>query len=289
LIFTWKACGIVIDHCSLYIVDDQRGAISGTGVTLGQSEFGPTGRPNVLCDNTMNIGIGSFLSSQHSQTLICRNLQFASLGTVVANSEGACTGRHDYVVHHNVLVAGPDGGGMWQNWTWRDRDSQRFVMHNNTMFWPGSQVMFNVPEWSRFKDLVHGARLQNNIIIGQHALTFQAEAESRLDDIRDDWMIDHNAIAVLKMKYNILPPAASDLVIKPNAISTDLADSSFARIGHGSPLATSGAGHDLPEYIGAVPPGPPPDTGDWLSRARLRFQAVKKIAQETFTRPAERD
>ncbi len=146
----------MIDHCSLYIVDDQRGAISGTRVTFGQSEFGPTGRPNVLCDNTMNIGIGSFLSSQHSQTLICRNLQVASLGTVVANSEGACTERHDYVVRHNVLVAGPDGGGMWQNWPWRDRDSQRFVLHNNTMFWPGSQLMFTVPEWSRFKDLVHG-------------------------------------------------------------------------------------------------------------------------------------
>ena len=38
------------------------------------------------------------------------------------------------------------------------------------------------------------------------------------------------------------------------------------RIPTDSPLATAGAGGDLPNYIGALPPGPAPKEGDWFTR-----------------------
>jgi len=283
LLTAWKSCGIVVDDCGLYVVDDRTGVNSGTDIAFGQTEFGPTGRPNVISDNITNLNIASYLSSQRSQTLICRNLILTDTwGSMAANIEGKCTGTHEYLVRNNVVVAGDNAGGQWQNWTWQDRDSQHFVMHNNTLVMPGSHLMFNVPTFSRFKELIHGARIQNNIILGLHGIVFEAEAERRLNDIRRDWVITHNGYSITGSKSTILPPDMTDVLLRPEAVETNPAAVSFGRIPLEGPLATSGAADDLPSYIGAVPPGPPPDDGDWLTQACARFAAVRELARRTL-------
>ncbi len=52
------------------------------------------------------------------------------------------------------------------------------------------------------------------------------------------------------------------------SLSLDAGKRDYLRIAGEGPLAKGGAGGDLPEYIGAVPPGPAPLAGDWLSRLR---------------------
>ena len=64
---------------------------------------------------------------------------------------------------------------------------------------------------------------------------------------------------------------ATDRIVPKPFLSDDQASADFLRIPADSPLANSGAGGDLPAYIGALPPGKAQDD-DWFARLREKVK-----------------
>jgi hypothetical protein len=68
--------------------------------------------------------------------------------------------------------------------------------------------------------------------------------------------------------------------------SSEPGDRDYLRIPCGGNLATEGAGGDWPGYIGALPPGPAPNDGDWFTR---RPSQSISIAATTMARGRSSD
>jgi hypothetical protein len=111
-------------------------------------------------------------------------------------------------------------------------------------------------------------RLANNAIRSRQSGGIHL-TEQDLESVREAWRVDHNCYLAQPQPINELvayPSSDSDLIERRQFLSIDWREGDFLRIAADGPLAKSGAGGDLPEYIGALPPGPAPKKGDWLTR-----------------------
>ncbi|MEI8381392.1 MAG: bifunctional serine/threonine-protein kinase/formylglycine-generating enzyme family protein [Planctomycetota bacterium] len=75
-------------------------------------------------------------------------------------------------------------------------------------------------------------------------------------------------------KQNIYSANSGDVVGLVKLLSLAETDADYLRIPADSPLATKGAGGDLPRYIGALPPGPAPAEGDWFMQLREKWAKI---------------
>ena len=86
-------------------------------------------------------------------------------------------------------------------------------------------------------------------------------------------VVDHNGYSADWFKSeNGMPLGPYDVRTAPAFLATQISNRDFLRIPASSTLATAGAGGDWPAYIGALPPGPAPGLGDWLTRLLQRWQ-----------------
>ncbi len=73
------------------------------------------------------------------------------------------------------------------------------------------------------------------------------------------WRVGHNCYEVPPGEtgdnFVAFPVRSTDLTKKPEYLSEDRKDANYLRIPLDSPLATAGAGGDLPSYIGPWSPG----------------------------------
>lgn len=113
--------------------------------------------------------------------------------------------------------------------------------------------------------------VQNNCVDG---ITFQDTATRLAAEQRSGWHIDHNAFAPRKTDPEYVDPREKDIVLSQRFLANDSREENDLRIALDGPLADSGAGGDLPVYIGALPPGPAPPEGDWFTRLQERWKDV---------------
>lgn len=108
--------------------------------------------------------------------------------------------------------------------------------------------------------------IRNNLS-DSHAGLGPGAADIRTSALKN-WVMDHNGYI---RGWGTFAHSASDIVGPYEFLSPSSADANAWRLPVESPLATGGAGSDLPTYVGALPPGPAPQEGDWLTRLRSRW------------------
>jgi hypothetical protein len=67
-----------------------------------------------------------------------------------------------------------------------------------------------------------------------------------------------------------------DLISAPEYLSIEPADRNYLRLPADSIASAAGAGGAWTRYLGALPPGPPPEAGDWFTRLQARRLAAMK-------------
>jgi hypothetical protein len=144
--------------------------------------------------------------------------------------------------------------------------SEDIVIANNTVF----ETMPALRLWDHG---VHGkgVRVQNNLVLAANkpdvlfldngGSPVSAKGPGDADALLKGWRWDHNwregkPLSGGNIAANAwVPPAPGDTLKEQIAVlSRDSSDANFLRPAKDSPLASGGAGGDLPAYVGAVPP-----------------------------------
>jgi hypothetical protein len=113
-------------------------------------------------------------------------------------------------------------------------------------------------------------QIQSNILLSRKDHGIEVHAAVSSGPQRRNWRLSHNAYAATPKPGAGWMSAQSvddtDVVEPVLLLSDDPVQRDYARIAADGPSAKGGAGGDLPAYIGALPPGPAPEQGDWFSR-----------------------
>ncbi|MBX3450957.1 MAG: SUMF1/EgtB/PvdO family nonheme iron enzyme [Planctomycetaceae bacterium] len=120
--------------------------------------------------------------------------------------------------------------------------------------------------------------IRNNLRSRPSLVRLFPGAGRKTERVPTPWTIDHNRYPDPpdeSVSANLLPRAPGDLSVPPRFLSTVPQESDYLRLDPNDPLAHSGAGGEWPSYIGALPPGPAPQEGDWFTRLRERWGDLK--------------
>jgi len=142
-------------------------------------------------------------------------------------------------------------------------------IHNNVLEVEQSPIYFlsRAPETNV---LPRSARISNNILRSRTEDGVIMLPKDR-DLVKDHWDIGPNAYQAEPKKApespdSSWPTGPRDVILAEQFLSVEPKDADYLRIAANGPLATGGAGGDLPVYFGALPPGPPPKEEDWFTR-----------------------
>jgi serine/threonine protein kinase len=89
--------------------------------------------------------------------------------------------------------------------------------------------------------------------------------------VSERWQMDHNATV---RDWGCFPKSPTDVLLGGNEIKTAADDKESWLIPATGPIAMGGAGGTWPAYLGALPPGPAPADGDWLSKLQARWMTT---------------
>lgn len=134
-----------------------------------------------------------------------------------------------------------------------------------------------------------GAVTIRNNLYNRDALVSFVGVEEGSRQIARRWNIDHNAYPAVRAGISpehVLTRPQGDIAVLPRFLSKVPQEADYLRIPADDPLATAGAGGKWPTYLGALPPGPAPEEGDWFSRLRARWQTgINKSVVDSPIRP----
>lgn len=183
----------------------------------------------------------------------------------------------DVAIRHNVILG-------WYGATLFDRalhpagarPEGRYLIANNVF-----QVIDNpLSVYAAFRGPLNelappakNVRIENNLLWSRNGngLTFLPLDFSVVEKF---WQVGHNAYAAEPKPWAeapAFPSRGNDLIEPQPFLSDDPASPDFLRIPADSPLATGGAGGDLPGYVGAFPLGKAMPN-DWFSRLRNKAE-----------------
>ncbi|HVX13044.1 MAG TPA: protein kinase [Pirellulales bacterium] len=183
---------------------------------------------------------------------------------------------HQALIRHNVFgkfddaTLRPSAIGSWG----LNEIGSSIEIANNTAFTGGLMIDGAPPP--------RGFVIRNNITTT--ATNLDPVAAKALPEISKNWLQDHNAYT----RRGAFAKSPSDVTSDPGFLSRDPAERDYARIPADGPLATGGAGGDWPDYIGALPPGPAPQEGDWFTRVRERWLKVGPALGDGVASPSPR-
>lgn len=189
----------------------------------------------------------------------------------VANAVAVLGRARQLVMSHNVVT-------HCQNATYftalhrpvADKDDRPTALVSNNIFlathgaiWCGRPTADS--EWS----LSPAVRIKNNLFIRPN-VGISLDAKD-VNVVSDFWQVGQNCYPTAPEASPVRFPRQPTDLLMPDVkfLSTNPADQNYFRIPAESPLATGGAGGDLPTYIGALPPGPAPKDGDWFTRLQI--------------------
>ncbi len=142
--------------------------------------------------------------------------------------------------------------------------STEFEISNNT-------VMAKFP--LQFEETAprQGVTICNNIL--RSGVIFTLGADQFLNDAVIHWRAGYNADMLNRARAAThLPRFPSDLNEIPAFLSLVKANREYLRLRPDNAAAQGGVGGHWPTYLGALPPGPAPEAGDWFTRLRERCQ-----------------
>lgn len=132
-----------------------------------------------------------------------------------------------------------------------------------------------------------GVTIRNNIRMAEGIVHFDAPAGKFREQSQKAWRVDHNAYAPVNTPNTppvSLRPATSDILAKPQYLSTAFGAPDAFRLAAEDRLGQAGIGGDLPTYLGPFPPGPPPAEGDWFTRLqKVCFEGNPPIVKQSST------
>ena len=189
--------------------------------------------------------------------------------------------RHQYrtlVIQNNVIECTAADGISFQPPEPSTTAPCQLVLCNNTINAEFSPVVFS--PFANDPDKVLPAetaiQIENNILSSRRGSGIAFPDKHPVATQARSWRIAHNVYLVRPQPPDnsiaVLEPRPSDSIEPTPFVSLDPKQAGYLRLPVASPLATKGAGGaggDLPNYIGALPPGPEPKDGDWFSRLRL--------------------
>jgi WD40 repeat protein len=235
----------------------------------------PRSAPTTIClrDNWLE-GMVDFVGECRANILVERNCIIGWRNDALVLPRQA----QDVLVQHNV-IAGWHGVEIMERpgSPQGARPEARYAILNNTIYCAqcGVSPLWHVP--GPLNDLAAAARnvrIENNLVASQWSNGINANAQD-LAALGGAWQIGHNAYLSQPKPYGespAFPLQASDIIAPKPFLSDDQASADFLRIPADGPLATGGVGGDLPDYIGALEPGPATEN-DWFARLRARAQA----------------
>lgn len=154
-------------------------------------------------------------------------------------------------------------------------------IHNNVLDAAHCPIVF----WNEPKEtcvLPRSAFIANNIIRSATSEGVLMIPED-MALVKDRFEIGPNVYHAAPKKtagspFESWPISSRDLILAKQFLSDELNNADYLRIAADGPLATGGAGGDLPTYFGAFPPGPAPKDGDWFTRLKEdKLSTVKDL------------
>lgn len=214
------------------------------------------GRPEATCvvrecrfDTALNVAFNASAPGRKQRALIERNW-FRS------TPQEACLivrGAGDTLIIRHNLSDGTQPGALHLLDT---AGMGRLEIANNS-FLSGGVRLFGSLEAS-------GTIVRNNIL--PEGIGAEGAAAAQLAVVAQRWEVGGNIYAGAPSGADELPLAATDSVGKPTFLARESDDPNYLRIASDGDEARRGAGGDWPKYVGALPPGPAPAEGDWLTR-----------------------
>jgi tetratricopeptide (TPR) repeat protein len=201
---------------------------------------------------------------------------------VVPSHAGKTVIRHNVIHAFNGIALAPQDANVETRATYLIANNVLDVV--NCPLWAWGDEKLAVPKT---------VRIHNNLVHSRDKNGFEVSAQ-HFPNIKDAWQVGHNG-------FRDKPPEPAD---RPSGMyhwplgkldqirdALFLSDTrgeltKYLRIAADSPLATGGAGGDLPRYIGAFPPGPAPKDGDWFTRL-LAHAAPPLPAKAAFAWPVD--
>lgn len=239
------------------------------GMLVGWHGPGSVGRARYLIQETLLDGLLFFKQDIPSRTVVQYNLIRAeqSVGLWLPLRAGETIVRHNVIQAHSGIVIRARE---------RPQDATSaaagHLIANNVIDTSGG-----VPLWAerpsadpkQLLPLWKNVRIQNNVFRSQTGTGIELHADDQ-KAVAGAWRLGHNCFSVeprsVPDHFPALPRQATDVVLAGQFVSVDRQDPQYLRMAADSPLRTAGAGGDLPAYVGALPPGPAPNGGDWFTR-----------------------
>ncbi len=148
-------------------------------------------------------------------------------------------------------------------------------VNNTSLSWQPNHVGSAILSKGRFLN-------QGNLRIHPGTFAFVEPSDKILSTPELEWFSGYNAYPrpLRHLEQGIatecsLPPSPTDVVGEMKGLNLEASDRDFLRVPVESPLANGGPGEGWPHYIGALPPGPAPNEGDWFTKLRERWGELK--------------
>lgn len=122
----------------------------------------------------------------------------------------------------------------------------------------------------------------NNVRMRKGLMILQEGAEQDIARALENWQVQGNCYEAelepghdASKKEKVFPKPPGNVLGVPRLLSHNIASRDFGRISDGDSLAHRGLGGEWPSYVGALPPGPAPQDGDWLTRLTGRWKQAE--------------
>lgn len=162
-----------------------------------------------------------------------------------------------FVLRHN-LIQGQSAPSISISAT---GDANRFAIINNTVTGPG------LTPWKALQLPAH-MTVVNNIFTAP--TRFDNRCYRLLPQARELWRVSNNLYLKASSEADEIVNTQTDTSDAEPFLSIDPTEADYLRIAPDGVAATSAAGGEWPNHIGALPPGGAPAEGDWLTRLQRR-------------------
>lgn len=119
-----------------------------------------------------------------------------------------------------------------------------------------------------------GMTILNNLLGVPPTFNQRITGRDQFDQAAKNWYVHGNVPRVLDPKSAQLKMGDDQVTGDADFLSTEKSLPNFLRIPAVGFAAQNGLSSPWPPQLGALPPGPAPETGDWFSRLRVQWQDV---------------
>lgn len=263
--------GLVVENCSFGLtIPDPAHTTSCSGLQLSFDQHRRASQPVWIRECLLEKNFGADKPFANGTIVVENNLfRDSSIGMGSGDLQ-------TLVIRHNVFD-NPTQQPIWFNGVASVKETLEIV--NNTTSMPsnsgnsGVEFLTSLPPDNV---IIRNNLSDSNVVINGHLWNGKPNSF-------EHWQVDHNGY-FREVRSHMR--ATTDVVGKFTFLSTQTANADAWRIPSDSPLATGGSGGTLPSYIGALPPGPAPQDGDWFTRLRKHW-SNENVQRPQTSSPAE--